>query len=685
MSRLVWLCAALCCASFPSLAIVGGKAVTLGGVGPAPTDGSASVVRIRVVKPEGERLCGGALIGHDATNHRALILTAAHCLYDDQERKGSVEARSPTVQRQRRGYLKHLQDFVKVDIAVGRNVTELGGDHIEFYEGFPKWVRSSAYLTRGVALRGLDLAILRLKNAQLPRELKPVAILRIPDAESAQLVGRTAHIFGYGRGRANPDVLEEKITAFCTRKAPCTVDGDKFSELIEYEGTQRKTLEGGDSGGPEVLVSQGKPYLIGINSVEATDDAHPAKSWGFGVLQGRWFDRFADWINDESGGIPVTVVEYEGNKEPKVFSPSTWSGKALRVAAYTAPGKGHDKSTSVLEEALLGAAASSAHATIAQLKQDIRDYQTAKALKTAPGRHTQLALLDQMDHRAYTFVGTRPPAAQLDAMLEFLDVLGVEHQETILAVAHGHEPIFFADNPARPASQAAQQAFDALAASTDGGLLTELIAAEGHALGGQHPVRLNSNLAKSADVRERAFRGEMLSAYARILSRDEGRKLVALLAGATHRTWIWPRYSWVDQNYSPERGQGAIAEPTGGGATTPGTGSGCSVSVEPEMRESDYADLDAQDHKILSPTWLGLAHELIHCSHYASGHYLRGALPKSEEKWQDPEEKATVTGGPGITENTLRNEHGLPARGRYSTLTGGPELWFEFKPAPGGH
>lgn len=171
----------------------------------------------------------------------------------------------------------------------------------------------------------------------------------------------------------------------------------------------------------------------------------------------------------------------------------------------------------------------------------------------------------------------------------------------------------------------------------------------------------------------KGFDSQILSAHARLLSRQRGRALVGDLAST-------PPPTAVDVlPYHPEQiemmggntdvGAEALANDSEGALAkdkdTPGAGSTSLVAVPHNFKDSE----GAKDGESISPAFLVYGHELIHAQHNKHGINVRGI---------DDEEKATVSGteASGLlhhkqgmrmtTEEMLRDEHNLPRRGGYT-------------------
>jgi hypothetical protein len=172
------------------------------------------------------------------------------------------------------------------------------------------------------------------------------------------------------------------------------------------------------------------------------------------------------------------------------------------------------------------------------------------------------------------------------------------------------------------------------------------------------------------------FENQMLSHHARLLSRQHGRDLVGGLAAGVADDG-GPMVGVAP--YHPEQidfmggnsavgAEAGVNKPEDGLASAtdaPGRGSTSVVAVPHGLRDSE----GGQEGEAVSPAFVVYGHELIHARHTMHGINVREV---------GDEEEATVTGNevstalherrgvPVITEEMLRDEHGLPRRGGYT-------------------
>lgn len=128
---------------------------------------------------------------------------------------------------------------------------------------------------------------------------------------------------------------------------------------------------------------------------------------------------------------------------------------------------------------------------------------------------------------------------------------------------------------------------------------------------------------------------ELFSAFARLMSRPQGRKLLHLYkngeAQAKDVNFILVSLNEMINNL--ERGpKKAIAESTvnaeirsgGPDNISPGTGDFSKILFAPGLKDSRLMDRDKKGNRILSPTFIGYGHELTHTGHFQQGTHLSG-------------------------------------------------------------
>jgi hypothetical protein len=172
----------------------------------------------------------------------------------------------------------------------------------------------------------------------------------------------------------------------------------------------------------------------------------------------------------------------------------------------------------------------------------------------------------------------------------------------------------------------------------------------------------------------KGFGNQILSAHARLLSREHGRGVVTDLTSSPATAEVKPYHPEMVElmGASANTNLGAEAHPnseTGlaSNENTPNTGSSSLVAVPHNFKDSE----GAKEGESISPAFIVYGHELIHAQHNKHGINVR-SLGKDEE------EKATVSGTeksdllharkglPVTTEEMIRDEHGMPRRGGYT-------------------
>jgi hypothetical protein len=98
----------------------------------------------------------------------------------------------------------------------------------------------------------------------------------------------------------------------------------------------------------------------------------------------------------------------------------------------------------------------------------------------------------------------------------------------------------------------------------------------------------------------------------------------------------------------------------GPGGFEPGPGSGAAILVDPELRDDTTLVYDADGNEIADPLFIILGHELIHARHATLGMIDLGGIVDPD--YPNVEEWLTIADTWNISENQIREEHGLPAR-----------------------
>ena len=173
------------------------------------------------------------------------------------------------------------------------------------------------------------------------------------------------------------------------------------------------------------------------------------------------------------------------------------------------------------------------------------------------------------------------------------------------------------------------------------------------------------------------FRRKTLKQLGKLFSKPKGRELITKLIKGNHRVAIVPS---ENDNHNDARAepthQSAFESEDGNpgarGITTSeqekisklNYGSSTIIKIDPRLNDSrcNFVVDDKGTSKD-TPVFITLGHELIHAKHNSEGRNKRKLhAPKEARKgYSNKEEFQTIQSGE-ITENDLRNEHGLPRR-----------------------
>jgi hypothetical protein len=165
------------------------------------------------------------------------------------------------------------------------------------------------------------------------------------------------------------------------------------------------------------------------------------------------------------------------------------------------------------------------------------------------------------------------------------------------------------------------------------------------------------------------FKGAMLTALDWLLFirrangeiagvRPRGFQLISELSRAQKKTLIRPAKF---QELLETRAQASPSEP---GATAKGEPSPSEVAVSPTIMHEPVQVLAAISRQLIDMPWhIAIGHELIHALHFTTGtaHLNDGSGGTIPEEYPNPEEYWTIEAG-ALSENALREEHGLPHR-----------------------
>lgn len=274
----------------------------------------------------------------------------------------------------------------------------------------------------------------------------------------------------------------------------------------------------------------------------------------------------------------------------------------------------------------------------------------------------KLKALDIIEHSAYGFLNTNvgknnPVSNQLRQLIEnLLNEVQQEHQKVISTeISKGRVP-YFRGQEALSKHQLAQTHQD----------WRSIVAGTGS-------LEINSATVEDKKEKPKGFSNEIFSMLHRTMGSAGGRDLVHSINSDDKEVKVYPKHPLSIEMMG---GGGTVGETqalaTGSlAAPVVGPKQGSTLRVEPGMTDTQYPSKDKHGRAIVSPAWLLFAHELIHTRHNQLGmnhrkldgaDYVEG---KPQAIWSNAEEHATIDlGVPGanVTENSLRDEHGLSKR-----------------------
>lgn len=223
-----------------------------------------SVVLLRMIrngKPSGH-LCTASLIGTNT------VLTAAHCL---------------------EGLSFPGNEGINIVFGVNSVATDSPNVRVSDYAIHPKYRADQHLFTYKFAksgeevtvthMRTYDLAVLYFKG-QLPDGFAPA---QISTDSSENLTGQLVAAYGAGvRG----SMFDAKSNADIIRTFPGQLSRGEFViresiysgvDFYMIEGKSKERICGGDSGGPQFLLSAKNPTIIGVNSARFSEKLHAEK------------------------------------------------------------------------------------------------------------------------------------------------------------------------------------------------------------------------------------------------------------------------------------------------------------------------------------------------------------------------------------------------------------------------
>jgi hypothetical protein len=156
------------------------------------------------------------------------------------------------------------------------------------------------------------------------------------------------------------------------------------------------------------------------------------------------------------------------------------------------------------------------------------------------------------------------------------------------------------------------------------------------------------------------FKATTLPRIGMLMSKPKGRELITGLVNGAKKCTIRPGVGKVHGGANTDAvgglGAGAPGAVTGG---KKGAGADSFVTLDASVGDNDIKVHDAAGNDISDPVYVFLGHELIHARHIAAGEVDMGA--PSDASYGIKEEETTIATG-GLSENDLRDEHGLTKR-----------------------
>jgi len=252
--------------------------------------------------------------------------------------------------------------------------------------------------------------------------------------------------------------------------------------------------------------------------------------------------------------------------------------------------------------------------------------------------HRNLKILDELEHWLYQWFEehkTETDNANRAGLFDLLDAIQENHQFWVSKnVEQGHE-MWTKDKVTDPQEKILiNSVWDHIANGTGAFHILNTISST------RKHEPLPTKLAQKV-------KNEILSNLARLFSRPKGRELLKALDGdnadPNDITFVLaPLYKLLGTYEEPY--VGAKAKPLdmsgsqlqvsrgkkGKKTLRRGTGSGTGVEVSLGVKDGDMVDFDKHDNQILSPTFVGLGHELVHSAHFKRGTYI-GPKPRVGE------------------------------------------------------
>lgn len=290
------------------------------------------------------------------------------------------------------------------------------------------------------------------------------------------------------------------------------------------------------------------------------------------------------------------------------------------------------------------------------LRNEIGDELDAYSGLTVPLE--QMAALDSIEHKTYQLIDKVTDPGVKEGGLVLLDELQAEHQAVIRPATGWVTKVFSAD----PTDQDETDVIWGRIMAND-----KIIVANQ-----TYPFKRN-------EVRSfPEFPAEILSAFARLISRSAGRKLVGKILDHPKQVGIYPLDDVTAQYAQDKTGLTAPVDPDSQDSSVAArlaqqnldaqdgklstfvqdskpVGSDAFIFLPPGAKDSDTYAFDQEGRRIHSPMFLKLGHELIHAKAMMRGR-KRGKNQARGGIWGNLEEFRAIEGGK-TSENTLRREH----------------------------
>ncbi len=313
------------------------------------------------------------------------------------------------------------------------------------------------------------------------------------------------------------------------------------------------------------------------------------------------------------------------------------------------------------------------------IRSGLRKFQTAGQPKSIKGRmlHNlyegmtgptqatstdKLKALDSIEHAAYSFLNTNVGrntvvAGNLRGLIDnLLNEVQQEHRTVIeTEMGKGRVPYF-----------RGQEGMSKQQLSSAQGDWKSIVKGEG-------ALKVSGSVHGDASEQPAGFSTDTFANIRRIMGSTGGRRLVHDINADGHDVNISP----VHPDAPGAADYGAAVSETDAkatgvvGALVAGPQRSSRIQVEPNVADSKYKSQDSNGHAIFSPSFLMLAHEMVHTRHNQLGMNRKDISPGNYamgqplDHWGNMEEHYTIDTGQAngdVTENSIRSEHGLNRR-----------------------